>query len=86
LVEGEGRVTSRYTDTTLETALGRIESGRLDRELPSVEATTEAAYADANDFLVDGLAYQYDLVEPQDIPLVAYIIGDLLTIHDPPEV
>lgn len=83
-VEGEGRVTSRYTDTTLETALGRIESGRIDRQLPSLDAAADAAYADANDFLVDGLAYGYDLVNPQDLPLVAYQIGDLLTVHDPP--
>lgn len=86
LVEGEVRLTSRYTETTLETALGRIEAPRLDRKLPNLVATQAAAYADANDFTVNGLAYAYGLVDPQDIPLAAYQIGDLLTVHDPPTV
>ena len=86
LVEGEERITSRDRDGDLVTALGRIESSRIDRELPSQEAVIAAAFEDKTDAVVSGLSYVYTLVDPADEPLSAYVLGDLLTIHDPPEV
>lgn len=86
LVEGELRITSRDRNSDLETALGRIEASRLDRELPSQQALVEAAYEDAVDAIPNAASYSYTLVSPQDTPLVDYTLGDLLTIHDPPEV
>ncbi len=86
MVEGEERITSRDRDGDLVTALGRIEGSRIDRELPSQEAVIAAAFEDKTDAVVSGLSYVYTLVDPADEPLSAYVLGDLLTIHDPPEV
>jgi len=86
LVEGEQRLTARYSEADLISAIGRIEGSRLDRELPSLTSALSAAYEDSLDALVSGLAYSYELVNPPDVPLVAYVLGDLLTIHDPPNV
>ncbi len=86
LVEGPGRITARYRDTALESALGLIEASRLDRDLPDLTAIFDAAYEDSLAALTGGVAYVYDLTDPSEMPLVAYLLGDLLTIHDPPEV
>lgn len=86
MVEGLGRVTARDRNSDLVTALGRMESARLDRELPSLQAAAEAVFADASNVERTGKTYSYTLVDPQDEPLTDYLIGDALTIHDPPEV
>jgi hypothetical protein len=86
MVEGLQRFTARDRDPTLVLALGRIEGSRLDRELPSLEATIESAQEDARDVLRDGLTFSYTLVNPSSEPLSDYQIGDVLMVHDPPEV
>lgn len=86
MVEGESRITARDRDSDLLTALGRIESSRLDRQLPSQSATADAAFEDKVDAIPNSSSYSYVLVNPQDEPLTDYVIGDLLTIHDPPQV
>lgn len=86
MVEGIARATARYSEADLQSAIGRIEGSRLDRELPLLSAIQNAAYEDSLDALVSGLAYIYTLVDPPDLPFADYGIGDLLTIHDPPEV
>jgi hypothetical protein len=86
LVEGLGRITARYRDTALESALGLIEGSRLDRELPNLTTIFDAAFEDSLAALTGGVTYVYDLTDPGEMPLVAYLVGDLLTIHDPPEV
>lgn len=86
LVEGLGRVTSRDRNLDLSTALGRIETARLDRELPSIEAVVAAAFSDASEAIPAAQSYGYTLAEPADTPLVDYRLGDLLMVHDPPEV
>ncbi len=86
MVEGEERITSRDRDADLVSALGRIESSRLDRELPQQEAIIAAAFEDKVDAIPNSASYDYTLVNPQDEPLTDYVIGDLLTIHDPPDV
>lgn len=86
MVEGLLRLTARYRESDLATALGLIEASRLDRELPGLDAIIDASYEDALASLVGGLSYSYSLVDPPDLPLVAYQLGDLLIIEDPPEV
>lgn len=86
LVEGLARLTSRATNTGLDSALGRIETSRIDRELPSDTSVSSAAAQDAANTLANGVQYQYTLVKPQSRPLVAYQLGDRLAIHDPPQV
>lgn len=86
MVEGLGLNTARATNTGLDTALGRIESSRIDRELPSLGSVATAAAQDAANTLADGVQYGYELTDPQSRPLVAYLLGDLLSIHDPPDV
>lgn len=86
MVEGLQRVTARAANATLVGALGRIESARLDNELPSLEATSDAVDEDTTYSLLDGVTYPYTLADPVDIPLFAYKLGDRLTIHDPPVV
>jgi hypothetical protein len=86
MVEGEQRITSRDRDPDLVIALGHIESSRIDRELPTSEAVIAAAFEDVTNAVISGLSYVYEQIDPQDEPLSAYVLGDLLTIHDPPEV
>lgn len=84
LVEGEGRITARRDTVGLEAAVGRIEGSRLDRQLPV--SVAQAAQQDATDTTSNATPYGYVLVAPQEAPLAAYDMGDVLTIHDPPEV
>lgn len=86
MVEGELRITARRDTTGLESAVGRIEGSRLDRQLPSQAAVAAGALQDSVDEASNASPYVYDLVSPQETPLTAYDIGDILTIHDPPEV
>lgn len=86
IVEGLGRITSRITGSDLTNALGRIESARIDREAPSIEATQTAATGDMINALIRGVQYVYTLTDPIEPPGVAYVLGDLLNIHDPPMV
>lgn len=86
LVEGLERRTSRERSDALADALGRIESSRLDRDLPNQTTVNVAAASDVLNALPGALTYTYTLVAPPDVPLVAYDLGDLITIHDPPEV
>lgn len=84
LVEGLGRITARATNAGLDSALGRIEASRIDRELPSEVGVASAAAQDALNTLASGVQYQYTLVDPQSHPFVAYQLGDRLAVHDPP--
>lgn len=84
MVEGLERITSRARDGDLVAALGRIESSRLDRELPDMSATIDAADQDADNTLINGVSWTYTMVDPQDEPLIDYNLGDALTVHDPP--
>jgi len=87
LVEGLGRVTGRARDAGLVTALGRIESARISREAPDLTAAADAADASIAAALTGSEALSYVLAGTlQDEPLSDYIIGDLLTVEDPPEV
>jgi hypothetical protein len=86
LVEGTDRITARYRDTDLTSALGLSEGSRIDRNLPGEVSIFDAAFEDSLDALIGGVTYIYDLTDPSEMPLVAYLVGDLLTIHDPPEV
>jgi hypothetical protein len=86
LVEGTDRITARYRDSDLTSALGLSEGSRLDRDLPGKVAIFDAAFEDSLASLTGGVVYIYDLTDPSEMPLVAYLVGDLLTIHDPPEV
>lgn len=84
MVEGLQRVTARFSQATLQTALGRIEASTLDRELPGLPSAVIAAAAAAADALPASLSLAYSLVNPTDLPLVNYLIGDLLNVIDPP--
>lgn len=84
LVEGLGRITSRASNAGLDAALGRVESSRILREAPAMTAVASAAVQDTANALANGVEYKYTLVDPQSRPLVAYQLGDLLAIHDPP--
>lgn len=86
LVEGLGRITSRWDTTGLASGIGRIEGQRIDRQAPDEQSASEAALEDSTDAMSNASPYVYDLVNPQDMPLSAYLIGDVLTIHDPPAV
>lgn len=86
MVEGIGRITAREDSTGLESAIGRIEASRIDRELPSQASVADGAFQDAEDALSNANAYVYELVDPQDTPMVDYVVGDILLIHDPPDV
>lgn len=86
LVEGEDAITSRDRNTDLITALGRIETSRLDRELPNTAAVQDAVFEDKQDAIPNSSSFSYVVVDPQDEPLTDYVVGDILTIHDPPEV
>jgi hypothetical protein len=84
MVEGGTRVTYRTAEVS---GFGRIEAARLDRSLPAeVDPVSRAAEQDkANATLIDDV-WSYELVDPQDAPLVAYTYGDTVMVHDPPEV
>jgi len=83
MVEGLGRITARADNLT--GVLGRIESARLDRELPDQGSVSAAAAEDINDAELVSQTWVYTLTDPREIPLDAYKIGDLLTVHDPPD-
>jgi hypothetical protein len=85
-VEGLGRITSRVTNVDLDAALGRIETARIDREAPEISATLSAATSDSATALIRGNQYMYTLTDPTVKPLVSYVLGDRLNIHDPPQV
>lgn len=85
MVEGQLRVAARAADTALRSALGRMESARLVRELPSESAVQNAAIEDADNAEVSTEPWSYELVDPQDQPLTAYVLGDEIAVHDPPE-
>lgn len=85
MVEGRGRVTARAANTALRSALGRMESARLDRELPSEIAVRGAVAEDASTTETAVEPWSYELVDPQDQPGTAYVLGDEITVHDPPE-
>ena len=84
-VEGVGRLVATVQDATLMADFGKIAAQRLDREAVDATGVLAAASGDANDALITGQIYSYELVAPQETPGVAYILGDILTIHDPPE-
>lgn len=87
MVEGLGRVTARARNTALMSAMGRIEASVLDRDAPDLSAAASAASSSMSQALTDGDSYSYTLAGSiQDQPLVDYVLGDLLTIDDPPEV
>lgn len=84
MVEGLGRVTYRTVNSDLDSALGRIETARIDREAPTQQAVQTAALSDSAEALIQGVQYQYTLTDPIEIPGSAYVLGDWLNIHDPP--
>jgi hypothetical protein len=92
MVEGTNRVVARARNAALQGALGKVGSARLDRQLPTEDAVGSAVAEDAADAVAAGLTYPYTITLPTsgptgaDVPLDAYVLGDALTIHDPPEV
>jgi hypothetical protein len=82
MVEGLERITSRAQNAGLVSSLGYIETSRIDRELP--EDASDAAATDAANLVTHGVQYQYTLTDPVETYGVDYLLGDLLTIHDPP--
>jgi hypothetical protein len=86
MVEGLSRVTARRTDSALESALGRIEGSRIDKELPAVSSVIAAVFEEATDALVGSLSLFYTLVDPADEPLSSYVVGDAINVIDPPDV
>lgn len=86
LVEGQNRVTGRDRSADLMTALGRLEGSTINREATDFPSVSSAAAESVATGLSAGRSYAYTLVDPQDEPLSTYLIGDLLTIVDPPEI
>jgi hypothetical protein len=85
-VEGEGRTTGRAENAGFISALGKIGGERIDKTVPGVDAAVIAATEDRDDALLTGESWDYEFTDPQIVPLTDYTLGDLLTVHDPPEV
>lgn len=86
MVEGEERLTARAENAGLVTALGRIETSELNRDLatPLMLQTQAQEQASLAAEQLDLLTFTF--VDPIDVPLFGYGLGDLLNIVDPPEV
>lgn len=86
LVEGLERLTARVSNAGLVSSLGYMETGRLDNELTTLTGAGQAAAADSSQATALGVTYVYEVVNPASTPLAEYQLGDLLIVHDPPEV
>jgi hypothetical protein len=85
VVEAGDRSTGRANNAGFVTALGKIGGERYDRTVPGVDAAVTAATEDRDDALLTGESWDYEFSDPRIVPLTDYTLGDLLTVHDPPE-
>jgi hypothetical protein len=83
LVEGANRVSARAETVS---GFGRLESARMDRTAPDMNATVREANQDKANATAIFDVWSYELTNPQDAPLYQYRIGDTLGVHDPPDV
>lgn len=80
----EGKVAVLTARATQVSGFGRIEIARYDRTAPDLDATQREADQDKANATSINDVWSYELVNPQDAPLLAYRPGDTIGVHDPP--
>jgi hypothetical protein len=84
-VEGGKRVTGRASNA-YQSALGRMETARIDPTITTAAGAGVTADQDAIDGEAIMDSVSYELTGGQVVPLQTFRLGDTVTVDDPPEV